>query len=113
MISQTEINHLVQNIVASYHPDKVIMFGSYAVGNQTENSDLDLLIIKNTELPPHKRTAEISALLKGILFPIDILIYTNTEFEQMKNQKFSFLYQALAINKILYEQPRNNTTMVA
>jgi predicted nucleotidyltransferase len=104
MITQEQIDQLVHKIVASYQPEKVILIGSYAAGNQNENSDLDLLIVKNTPLPAHKRTSEISGLLKGILFPIDVLIYTQSEFEQMKTLKYSFLYQALSKNKILYEQ---------
>lgn len=104
MITQEQIDQLVHKIVASYQPEKVILIGSYAAGNQNENSDLDLLIVKNTPLPAHKRASEISGLLKGILFPIDVLIYTQSEFEQMKTLKYSFLYQALSKNKILYEQ---------
>ncbi len=113
MIAQNDIEKLVQTIVSSYKPEKVLLFGSYASGTATENSDVDLLLVKDTHLPPHKRTGEISALLKGILFPLDIIIYTHNEFEQQSNQKYTFLNNALTHSKVLYEQPRNNTAMVA
>ncbi len=113
MISQNDIEKLVQTIVSAYKPEKVLLFGSYAKGTATENSDVDLLLVKDTNLPPHKRTGEISALLKGILFPLDIIIYTRNEFEQQSNQKYTFLNNALTNSKVLYEHPRTNSTMVA
>ena len=46
MISQSQINDIVQRIVFSYKPQKIYLFGSYARGIASENSDLDLLVLK-------------------------------------------------------------------
>ena len=46
------IPDILEKIVAGYAPQKVILFGSYAYGEPDEDSDIDLLIIKDTNEPP-------------------------------------------------------------
>ena len=43
------IDKILQRLVEQYHPIKVILFGSCATGNITDDSDIDLLIIKETQ----------------------------------------------------------------
>ena len=50
MISQTQIQQVVQRIADNYRPDKIILFGSYAEGTANDDSDIDLLIIKETNV---------------------------------------------------------------
>ena len=49
MIDQKTINEIRDLIVETYQPEKIILFGSYANGNPTDDSDLDLLIVVETE----------------------------------------------------------------
>ena len=104
MIETTKINDIVSRIATKFNPDKIILFGSYASGNPDNDSDLDLLIIKDTDLPRHRRSFDIQKLLIGSMIPMDILVYTNQEFEQEKNEKYSFLNSAIKTSKILYER---------
>lgn len=104
MIDETKINNIVSRIANEYHPDKVILFGSYAKGSYTNDSDLDLLIIKDTDLPKQKRSFEIYKLLRGSFVPIDILVYTQSEFEEEKLNKYSFLHSAIKTSKTMYER---------
>ena len=104
MIETTKINDIVNKIAVRFNPDKIILFGSYAGGNPTNDSDLDLLIIQETELPRHRRSFDIQKSLIGSMVPMDILVYTTQEFEQEKNKKNSFIYSAIQTSKILYER---------
>jgi predicted nucleotidyltransferase len=104
MIEANKINEIVVRIANKFNPDKIILFGSYASGNATNSSDLDLLVIKDTDLPYHKRSFDIHKWLIGSMVPMDILVYTNKEFEQEKNEKTSFLNSAIKISKVLYER---------
>ena len=104
MIETTKINEIVTRIATKFNPDKIILFGSYAVGIPNNDSDLDLLIIKDTDLPLHKRSFDIQKSLIGSMVPMDILVYTNKEFEQEKNEKYSFISSAIKTSKILYER---------
>ncbi len=104
MIATTTMNEIITKIVSLFNPDKIILFGSYAAGNPTEGSDIDLLIIKDTDLPKHKRSFDIQKSLIGSMIPMDILVYTQKEFENEKNEKFSFLHSAIKTSKLLYER---------
>jgi uncharacterized protein len=102
MISKAEIKQITQTIVSSYNPDKIILFGSYASGTATHDSDLDLLIIKDTSLPGYQRSREIQRLFNPYLWPMDIIVYSNSEIEKWKNIKTSFIYEVLNNGIVLY-----------
>jgi predicted nucleotidyltransferase len=104
MIDTSKINDIVNRIAIRFNPDKIILFGSYAAGNPNNDSDLDLLIIQDTNLPRHKRSFDIQKSLIGSMIPMDILVYTKNEFEQEKEEKHSFLSSAIKTSKILYER---------
>ncbi len=104
MIDSSRIKDIVNRIAVQFNPEKIILFGSYAIGNPNNDSDLDLLIIKETDLPRHKRSFDIQKSLIGSMIPMDILVYTKKEFEQDKNEKSSFLYSVIKTSKLLYER---------
>lgn len=104
MIETKKIDDIVNRIATNFNPDKIILFGSYASGTPNNDSDLDLLIIKDNDLPPHRRSFDIQKLLKGSMVPMDILVYTNKEFEQEQKERYSFLSNAIKTSKILYER---------
>jgi len=104
MIDSGKINEVVSRIAEKFNPFKIILFGSYANGNPTENSDLDLLIIQDTNLPMHKRGMDIRLSLIGTMIPMDILIFTRLEFNEQMSDSFSFINTALKNSKILYER---------
>jgi predicted nucleotidyltransferase len=104
MIDTKKIDEIVNRIAVRFNPDKIILFGSYAAGNPNSDSDIDLLIVKDSELPRHKRSFDIQKLLIGSMIPMDILVYTSKEFEQERNEKGTFLFTAIKTSKILYER---------
>jgi predicted nucleotidyltransferase len=95
MIETNKINDIVLRIAAKFNPDKIILFGSYATGNPNNDSDIDLLIIKDTDLPIHRRSFDIQKYLIGSMIPIDILVFTNNEFEQGRMDEYSFISSAI------------------
>ena len=68
--------------IPAVDPEKVILFGSYAENSAKEDSDLDLLIIKDSEIPSNKRCRELRKKLRGLKIPIDLLMYTPSEIEE-------------------------------
>jgi predicted nucleotidyltransferase len=104
MISKNKIDEIVGRIANHYSPDKIILFGSYAHGIPDENSDIDLLIIKDSDKSRPERGIEVRKLLSGAMVPMDILVYTNQEIKESANNKYSFVYQALTKGKTLYEK---------
>jgi predicted nucleotidyltransferase len=104
MIETNKIDDIITRIATKFNPDKIILFGSYASGNPNNDSDIDLLIIKDTDIPRHKRSFDIQKSLIGSMIPMDILVYTNKEFETEKNEKYSFISSAIKTSKIVYER---------
>ncbi|MBU0651045.1 nucleotidyltransferase domain-containing protein [bacterium] len=102
MVNKKQIDNIVKIVVDKYNPDKVVLFGSYAKGNPSENSDLDLIIIKDSSEPRYKRANVIRKELRGMKIPIDLLVYTNDEIYKWKDNKSAFVTKALKSGKILY-----------
>lgn len=68
-----ELSRIVEQIVRQFHPQKVILFGSNACGKQTEASDVDLLVVMETNENPLHTVAHIAAAIDHP-FPLDILV---------------------------------------
>lgn len=93
----------VINIIAkNYHPEKIILFGSYVRGENNSDSDIDLLIIKESKLPRYKRTLEIRKYLRGLKIPLDIIVYTKAEIEKWKDVKSTFVNNVIQEGKVVY-----------
>lgn len=98
------ITEIVDRILKGYKPKKVILFGSYAYGEPTEDSDIDLLIIKNTDKRPIDRWVEVKRLLRDITrnVPVAPLVYTEKEIEQRIAIKDFFIEEIFEKGDVLY-----------
>lgn len=99
-----EINNVVRRIVDGFDPEKIILFGSYARGNATEQSDLDLLVVGHTDLPPRERFRAIRRLLADFPMAFDIYYKTPEEFERWRSVVNHIVYFADEYGKVVYER---------
>ena len=97
-----DIRETVQQIVERFRPQKVILFGSYAQGKPTEDSDVDLLVIMETDEKPVHAAARISTNIDHP-FPLDVLVMSPEEFEETKAVVGGLAYPAHHWGKVLYE----------
>jgi len=104
LISTKKIKELIKKIVSFYEPEKIILFGSYATGTAGENSDIDLLIVKGTDLPRPQRAMEVRRILFGSMVPMDIIVYTPDEIEKTKDIKNSLISEVIRSGKVMYER---------
>ena len=104
MIEKSSISNIVHRIASNANPDRIYLIGSYATGRANEDSDIDLLVVKDTTEPKFKRSIEIQRLLIGTKLPVDILVYTNDEFEKEKLNRYSFLFSAIQGAQLMYER---------
>ncbi len=104
MIEDEKIKEIINRIVSGYNPDKINLFGSYATGKPDKNSDLDLFVVKETDLPRPERAVVVRKMIYGIMFPVDLIVYTPKEIEESKNKRFSFVHEVLNTGKTLYER---------
>jgi len=104
MIEKSVISNIVNKIATNINPEKIYLFGSYSIGQANEDSDIDLLVIKDTIEPKYKRSIEIQRLLIGTKLPVDVIVYTIDEFESEKSNKYSFVNSAIKGAQLMYER---------
>ncbi len=102
LLLREELKKDLNILKEKYHPYKVILFGSLNSGKVNEWSDIDLLIIKETDKPFFERMKEIYLLLEPKV-GMDILVYTPKEYGYMKERVF-FKNEVLQKGKVLYER---------
>jgi predicted nucleotidyltransferase len=95
---------IINKIVSGYSPQKIILFGSLAYGTPTKDSDVDLLIIKDTNQRPIERWMEVKKLLRDPNRTISIspLVYTTQEIKERLAIKDFFIQEVLEKGKVLY-----------
>ncbi|MEK7728172.1 MAG: nucleotidyltransferase domain-containing protein [candidate division KSB1 bacterium] len=103
--SETLIQGLLQKLLAQYQPQKVILYGSYAYGNPRPNSDIDLLIIKETSERFIDRWTTVRRILTDPKrkAPIEPLVLTPHEMERRLRIGDQFVAEILRRGRLLYE----------
>lgn len=98
------ILEIVEKIKKEYQPERIILFGSYAYGKPTGNSDIDLLIIKNTDKRPIDRWVEVKRLLRdnSRTLPVSPFVYTEKEIEERIAIKDFFIEEIIEKGEVLY-----------
>ena len=98
----------IKRIAETLHPEKIILFGSYAYGKPTPDSDVDLLVIMPSEDEEIERYLKVSRLLRPRAFAVDILVKTPQEISTSLEKGDFFIDEIVSQGKILYEQPRES-----
>ena len=102
MIDRSKINNLANQIVSQFKPQKIILFGSYAYGTPTPDSDVDLMVVM-----PHKGSPSIQAakIRKKIHagFPMDIVVRSAAEIHRRLNMGDHFIKEVIEQGQPIYE----------
>lgn len=107
-VSQT-LPQAIERIVAELNPEKIILFGSYAYGNPTPDSDVDLLVVIETNGKNNEMYRAVSNLLYPRQFPVDIIIKTPNEVEAALKGGVDngfFIREIMKKGKVLYDRNR-------
>ncbi|MCS6950911.1 MAG: nucleotidyltransferase domain-containing protein [Armatimonadota bacterium] len=102
---EAELQRWVQLLIEHENPQRILLFGSLATGNIEEWSDVDLVIIQETNLRFLDRTREMLRLLNPRV-SVDILVYTPEEFERLLQERPFVRHEIWEKGKVLYERPR-------
>lgn len=105
MIPLETIQEMAAKIAKQFNPEKIILFGSYARGEATENSDVDFLVLMETDAPRGERSAPIIRMLaEAYVEPVDVVVRSPQTFGHTADVFGSFDYQVLKEGKVLYER---------
>ena len=102
MITQSQIRQVSDEIARKFRPERIVLFGSYAYGTPTEDSDVDLLIVMPFEGRRSKQAIQIrSAIHAG--FPMDLIPITPERLKYRLECEDFFLREVVTKGTVLYE----------
>ncbi len=104
LVTRSQIREVVDRIVEAAHPDKVILFGSYAYGKPTVDSDVDFLIVMESGERPAQRAIRIERNLLDVPFPMDILVRTPSEIAERLRLEDYFMREIFRQGQVVYER---------
>jgi len=100
---EAELARYVKQLRETYHPQRILLFGSLVSGQVGEWSDIDLVIIKESGQKFLERIREVMQLLKPRV-GVDILVYTPEEFAQLSRERPFVREEIVAKGRVLYER---------
>jgi predicted nucleotidyltransferase len=107
MVTRKLLREITERIVDAVNPEKIILFGSYAYGKPTLDSDIDLLVIMRSRQRPIERARAISDLFLHRRFGMDILVRTPGELKERLRIGDYFFREITQRGKVLYERRVN------
>lgn len=99
------LDEIVRRIVRMANPLRVILFGSRARGDARPESDFDLLVIRQSSEPRHRRSAPIYSALADLPVEVEVMVYTPGEVLQWAEVSEAFVTTAVREGQVLYERP--------
>lgn len=99
------ISQIVKKIIEGYCPERIILFGSYAYGRTDPDSDIDLLIIKETDERPIDRRVAVSNIVYDpqLHIPFEPIVITPDELKRRTEMGNQFINEILMKGKVIYE----------
>ena len=104
MVDIEKVKNEIVERLKPLNPDKIILFGSYAYGTPTENSDIDICIVEANVASKSQEKSKIRTLLKDIKMAKDILVEQSDDFEKHSSELWinTALYDAAHKGIVLY-----------
>jgi len=102
-----KVRHLIRSLLP-YNPERLYLFGSWARGEEDELSDLDLVVIKQTEASFFDRLREVTSFLPAEIGGVDILVYTPDEFATMQQDGNAFAEMIYEEARLIYDRQAKN-----
>lgn len=96
------LGRAVERLRGALDPELVILFGSRARGTATRRSDIDLLVVWETDESPLDRIGHLLGLLSDSPWPLEVLAYTPSELQRLRDRPF--LRGVLREGEVLYER---------
>jgi predicted nucleotidyltransferase len=100
---ETLLQDIVRRLCDALRPQRIYLLGSYAYGNPTADSDVDLVVVvAHSDLNWYRRGAVAYRALRGIGVPVDVQVFTREEFEKRASLPISFEKTVCEKGRLLY-----------
>ena len=97
------LREIAAKLASEFDPEEIVLFGSHAWGEPSEDSDLDVLVIvRDSQERPAQRARRAYRCLRGVKVPLDVLVRTRGEVERHRSVRASLVSRALEDGIVLY-----------
>jgi predicted nucleotidyltransferase len=104
MTDEPTVQQIADRIVAAFHPLRIILFGSRARGDARPDSDIDLLVEMESDLPAAERIRAVDRLFTPRVWPMDVVVFTPEEAARQRESRNSLIQTAEREGKVVYER---------
>lgn len=104
MVSDSTLKSITKRLVGSFHPQKIILFGSQARGTADEHSDVDILVVCPISGSRRAMMVEMDRAMRGLNIARDIMVLSPKEFDSNRFIPGTVARGAWQQGKILYEK---------
>ncbi|MEK7408635.1 MAG: nucleotidyltransferase domain-containing protein [Acidobacteriota bacterium] len=102
-IDEKLIREIVRRLLGVTQPDRIILFGSAALGAMTRDSDIDLLVVAPAPSNTIEERVKLLRALRGLGFPFDVFIIATERFEETKDIFGGIAFPAHKYGRVIYE----------
>ena len=105
MIAEADIRSFVGNVAAKFRPERIVLFGSYAEGRATNDSDVDLLVV----MQHRGRDIDQAVAIRRAIdrdFPLDLIVRRPSDVRASLRRKDAFLTTIIERGLVLYGRGR-------
>ena len=102
MASESEIQTLADKIAREFHPEKIILFGSHARGDAQPDSDVDLLVIMDSDQHRSCTAAEITYRVHPRRYPLDLIVRSPQMVRTRLQMNDWFMRDVMREGRVLY-----------
>ncbi|MFH1477045.1 MAG: nucleotidyltransferase domain-containing protein [Verrucomicrobiota bacterium] len=106
MSVQQHIRAYARRLAREFKPEKIVLFGSYAYGSPSPDSDVDLLMIMKLKKRGVYQAAEIQTRIRP-QFPLDLLVRSPLKVKKRLAMGDCFMREIITKGQVLYEAPRS------
>lgn len=102
-VDEQLLRHITDRIVQHFHPHRIVLFGSHARGDARPDSDVDLLVVMDSDKSFHQRGYEVGMLFADRDWPMDLIVLTPDEMRREREFLGGVVRTAEREGKILYD----------
>ncbi|MEK7708034.1 MAG: nucleotidyltransferase domain-containing protein [Verrucomicrobiota bacterium] len=102
-VTPAKLDEAVRRLVGAARPRKIILFGSRSRDRADEDSDVDLMVVREEVKDPAAESVRLRRLLKDIVMAVDLLVVSRKEFDYWRDTPGNVFFEAAVEGKVLYE----------
>jgi uncharacterized protein len=104
-MDRQQVEEIASRIVEKFNPVRIVLFGSHARGEASDDSDVDLFVEMESDRRPPERAIEVNAVFGLRPWSLDVVVYTPDEVQRIKKVRGTLLSVIETEGVVLYERP--------